>query len=315
MTRMEGNRQRHTLATQYGQDFEARSSAAVRLQKDVWDAVEAVASALSESEEIRAIGLSSVGLEFHSYSGASFITPAGDTRAAPKNSLNFGRHDNEIMFTRKLVSELGISRLVDVGANIGWYSVNLAQEFHDIYILAIEPIRHVGLLLQSNIRRNSLTRVKHIPVGLSASPGHALMYWSDDWTGRSTLENRIARPGDTTVEVELKTLDQLVLEENFAPVEYLKIDVEGHEHSVLSGAVRTISEYRPIIQIEMLDKFFATGPAGVDETRKSLRAAGYREFRANHQRHELSPVSLSDRPGNTFFIPEHMLTQLSLAKG
>ena len=46
--------------------------------------------------------------------------------------------------------------------------------------------------------------------------------------------------------VQQKTLDSF----NFANVDYIKIDVEGHELKVLKGAYKTIQKYSPLIVVE-----------------------------------------------------------------
>ena len=48
------------------------------------------------------------------------------------------------------------------------------------------------------------------------------------------------------VPVQQKTLDSF----NFSNVDYIKIDVEGHELKVLKGATNTIKKYNPLIIME-----------------------------------------------------------------
>jgi len=51
------------------------------------------------------------------------------------------------------------------------------------------------------------------------------------------------------IHVKLRTLDSIVEELNIEP-DFLKIDVEGFEHVVLSGASRLLSKFRPRIALE-----------------------------------------------------------------
>ena len=54
------------------------------------------------------------------------------------------------------------------------------------------------------------------------------------------------RDGVSSSIVEQKTLDSF----NFENVDYIKIDVEGHELKVLKGAINTINKYSPLIVVE-----------------------------------------------------------------
>ena len=51
------------------------------------------------------------------------------------------------------------------------------------------------------------------------------------------------------IQVKCGTLDSIVDELNIEP-DFLKIDVEGFEHLVLSGASRVLSRFRPRIVLE-----------------------------------------------------------------
>ena len=54
------------------------------------------------------------------------------------------------------------------------------------------------------------------------------------------------REGVEYLIVQQKTLDSF----NFEDVDYIKIDVEGHELKVLKGAINTINKYSPLIVVE-----------------------------------------------------------------
>ena len=51
------------------------------------------------------------------------------------------------------------------------------------------------------------------------------------------------------IQVKCRTLDSIVEEFNLEP-DFIKIDVEGFEHIVLSGASQTLSKFRPRIVLE-----------------------------------------------------------------
>ena len=50
------------------------------------------------------------------------------------------------------------------------------------------------------------------------------------------------------------SIDELIKSYGFKSFDLLKIDVEGYEHEVLKGSVKSIKKYRPIIYLEFKEK-------------------------------------------------------------
>ena len=75
-----------------------------------------------------------------------------------------------------------------------------------------------------------------------------------------------------TLEVPSRSLDSLVEDGDTPPPDFIKIDVEGGEGAVLSGARRTLTTHRPEILLEM--HHFAK--SGVERAYAVLDEQGYR---------------------------------------
>lgn len=143
----------------------------------------------------------------------------------------------------------GRGSFVDVGANIGAWSITGAKLFAQVH--AFEPDRSLSTLLRSTMPANVLVH----PVALSDHSGMARLAVpfvnGNEVTSRASLESG-ANPGFSEVyrEVELTTLDSYQLRD----IAVIKIDVEGHEGSVLDGAAATIARERPTLIIEIEER-------------------------------------------------------------
>ena len=129
---------------------------------------------------------------------------------------------------------------LDVGANVGIYSLWLAQT--GATCIAIEPEPATVEALRTNIALNPHLDLRVVGKALSDTSGTVRI------TGGDVL-NRIAPDGcaDGTT-VEATTVDDLIGD---ATVAGMKVDVEGAERRVLTGATRALGEHRiKAIQLE-----------------------------------------------------------------
>jgi FkbM family methyltransferase len=119
---------------------------------------------------------------------------------------------------------------VDVGANVGTYSV-LAAKVSGARVIAFEPIPSAADVLRDNVALNSigsLVEVRRACVG--ASPGTVQMTMGED-----TANHVVATPGHLagTMKVPVETLDDVL--RGLAPL-LIKLDVEDYELEVFRGA-------------------------------------------------------------------------------
>ena len=141
----------------------------------------------------------------------------------------------------QLIEEYKCTLLVDVGANIGVYSIYFAHDPYIRQILAFEPDPRNYAQLMANVFLNECyDRVTAYNLALSASNGTAKLFLSRDVpsqssvmnTGESSLRfNRMCH--NESVDVQVKRFDDA---HSFRGQRLaVKIDVEGHELAVLQG--------------------------------------------------------------------------------
>ena len=139
---------------------------------------------------------------------------------------------------------------IDVGANCGIYTVLGCTVNPNVRVVAVEPVPKIAAALANNVTQNGLgSRVTILNVALSDLDGSVYFHEAEDSTMGSLAVNGYHGQPGKVIQVKCRTLDSLVEELNLRP-DFVKIDVEGFEHVVLSGASHTLSKFRPRIVLE-----------------------------------------------------------------
>ncbi|MCD7438725.1 FkbM family methyltransferase [Streptomyces lincolnensis] len=140
--------------------------------------------------------------------------------------------------------------IADVGAHVGYFSLIAALAAPKATVHAFEPVDQVHARLSVNVRSNGVQNVRLHQAGVSDQPGWAdisVRFAGNLLSTGSTLEGAAA-------DAELKRIRLLTLDDVFAEtrVDLVKIDVEGHEMSVLKGARQVLKRDRPAVLLEAL---------------------------------------------------------------
>jgi FkbM family methyltransferase len=173
----------------------------------------------------------------------TFTGPVRD--CITRHIYRLGSHEPAI--TRYLIDHVRLGAqdiALDVGANLGWYSVLLNRlSVHGARILAFEPDPESYRLLSKNLHANDAARVTAFNIALGDSPGIAtLNRYRHSNNGRHTL----IAGGNTSggvVDVPVDTLESFWTANTLGdrPIRFLKIDVEGFEYFVLRGAGKLLN--------------------------------------------------------------------------
>ncbi len=122
---------------------------------------------------------------------------------------------------------------IDVGANIGFYSLIAASVAGDRSVLAVEPHPTAAARLRENAALNSFHDLHVVEAAAGEAPGTAQL------TSNLFDQNRIV-PGATgaTIKVRVVTLDSALAEVGVDPdgVALVKVDTEGFDARVVAGA-------------------------------------------------------------------------------
>ncbi len=188
---------------------------------------------------------------------------------------------------------------VDVGANIGLYTVPAAQKAR---VVAVEPSVRNGQRLEENLRINGITSVRVEACALGEKAGEMAFCDADALA-------HVERDG-TGPKVPVRTLDSILPEDE---VSLLKVDVEGFELSVFQGAEDAMQAGRlPVILFEMNHSHERYGVSAA-EIFGFLHSQGYQIARYEHDArqlvtHGLEGDVLAFTPRGERLIHERLLT-------
>jgi FkbM family methyltransferase len=145
--------------------------------------------------------------------------------------------------------------VLDIGANLGSYVVPLARHHAHLQFEVFEPQRIIYYQLCANIFLNRLSNVYAHNVGLSNDKRintYVLPNYAEETNIGAFSIDFDTRAKDYEVKSEGVTERMIIIpldSMQYEKVRLIKIDVEGHELSVLLGAEHTLREnnYPPII--------------------------------------------------------------------
>ena len=143
-----------------------------------------------------------------------------------------------------------------VGANIGIWSVLLARKFSASKIICFEPQTAVQQLLRKNITANRVSNIEIQKIALGASSEMAELRTPKQKYGSSSIVLLEKKESDLVELIEIVTADSFLISRPELAPSFIKIDIEGYEPRMISGAHKLITDNLPIIMIEVSPKLW-----------------------------------------------------------
>lgn len=186
------------------------------------------------------------------------------------------------------------SVVVDVGANIGYYTLLFARSAgEEGKVFSFEPSPDNFALLKKNVETNGYRNVEMVNRAISDKPGTTRLYINKESAGGHRVYQ--SESGEDYVEVESIRLEDYFKDFD-RDVDVIKLDIEGWEYYAIMG-MKSIIEKSPKIRIFMefypdyirksgadpeaiLDFFEKCGLTilAIDEHKKEIRRAGKAEL-------------------------------------
>lgn len=132
---------------------------------------------------------------------------------------------------------------IDIGANAGLYTLTAAKHLSKSgRVLAIEPNPKVSKRLESNIGFNDFScQIDILPYGVADENKTADLYLDPTNLGGSSLlqTRQEDHQNGQSLTIEIRTLSDLLAEQNVHAIDILKIDIEGAEEKALRPFFKT----------------------------------------------------------------------------
>ncbi len=160
-----------------------------------------------------------------------------------------GEYDgNTLSSIREVLSCILPNTSLDIGANIGNHAIVIAQ--HTKSLIAFEPVKFIFNALQQNLAINKLNNAIAVNLALSdIAMNRDIFIPKHGNLGCSSL--------DASFEDAEKQEIKMVIGDDYLnatfpneTIDFIKMDVEGHEASALLGLKKTLKRDQPLLLIE-----------------------------------------------------------------
>lgn len=179
--------------------------------------------------------------------------------------------EDEIRFLRIALAP-GDTTL-DIGANYGTYTLSMAQRVGPTgKVFAYEPASTTAGFLREGIGANGFANVTLSQSALSSHSGSAELALHEN--SELNALSHASAAGVAHETVKLTTLDDEARSHQWSKVDFVKLDAEGEEASIIQGGHEFFAKFSPLVQFEIV----APGSSRVDLA-AAFAAIGFTAYR------------------------------------
>jgi FkbM family methyltransferase len=198
---------------------------------------------------------------------------------------------------------------IDVGAHGGQVTRLLAGLVPRGLVVAIEPSGYARSVLRSALWLRGIRNAVVVAGALGAVPAVAVLRTpikrrGDMGYGLAHIAVRGGAddaPLSVTETVLVTTLDALVAVLALDRLDFVKIDIEGHEAAMIAGARETLRRYRPALLVEHDATFSARAGTTNEDLWAQLKGLGYTPFSPRDPA-GVAAAEASERQGDVLWL-------------
>jgi FkbM family methyltransferase len=219
---------------------------------------------------------------------------------------------------KNYLPNLRVNIIFDVGANIGQSAKTYLKKYHAASIYCFEPVDATFRQLQKNLRGHNNIQSFKLALGVANGTGQMILDGNSDmFFLLNTAQDVEVNSKSRTEQVDVGTLDSFCGSHNVTSINYLKIDTEGGDFNVLTGAVNMLAKQ----QIDLVEVEAGTNPGNkrhvsLEKLKAFLEDRRYFLFGIYEQENEwpkkqphlrrINPVFISDKVIKTNIVGQQL---------
>jgi FkbM family methyltransferase len=194
-----------------------------------------------------------------------------------KSVFWYGYYEKNVsLLWQSLIKEDSI--VVDIGANIGYFSLLAAAKARSGRVISFEPVSLFRKQMAKNLDLNSVHNFELLPYCVSnKNELREVFIAGDDNLGMSGLHPPENFSGNKET-VECIVIDDWRKNRSLPPVNFLKIDIEGAEKKALEGMTQLLRNDQPVIFIEIIDSLLSKFSSSATEIYSLLEQHHYKAY-------------------------------------
>ena len=192
-----------------------------------------------------------------------------------ENLIN--KRDNYDIREREIVQELAHGNCLDIGANIGYHTLTMAQNENVRHVWAFEPDPTNYENLHINLRLNGLNyKVQCFCFAVTDNNGSTYLHRCEFNDGMHRIYESKWCYGDS-INVDTLCIDNILsIKEN--KVDFVKLDIEGSEFGALKGMEQMLKRDHPTIMMEFHPPSIEEAGDKPEDSYNFLMEIGYTRF-------------------------------------
>ena len=172
------------------------------------------------------------------------------------------------------------SVFVDLGANFGLYTLYASKLIGmEGKVISFEPFKKNYKALINNVAINNLTNIQSENIAVGEREGEIDLYYDSSEMNLGMASTKFIE-NSYSEKATIITLDSYFKDKSISRIDFIKIDIEGHEYKALLGMKNLLLRFHPTLLIEILNE--EELPNNEDKVISFLSSLGYIKYFINN---------------------------------